>query len=69
MVKRGRVTFYYSKLWTKHAKQAAAREARTRRFWLLSALHAHTKPPYKTDLLWEMLRELNHSGRDRTAGG
>jgi hypothetical protein len=23
-----------------------------RRFWLLSALRAHTKLPYKTNLLW-----------------
>jgi hypothetical protein len=66
MVKRGLVTFYYSKLWT---KQAAAREAGTRRLWLLSALRAHTKPPYKTDLLWEALRALNCPGQARTADG
>jgi hypothetical protein len=28
-------------------------------FWLLSALRAHTKAPYKTYLLWETLRVLN----------
>ena len=32
----------------------------------LSALRAHTKPPYKTDLLWRTLRVLN---RPRWAGG
>ena len=30
-----------------------------RRFWPLSALRAHKKPPYKTDLLWETERALN----------
>ena len=32
-----------------HAREPAAR-AENRRFWLLSALRAHTKTPYKTDL-------------------
>jgi hypothetical protein len=36
-------------------------------FRLLSALHAHTTTPYKTDLLWETLRALNRPGRARTA--
>jgi hypothetical protein len=42
--------------------------AGSRRFSLLSALRAHTEAPYKTDLLWEMLRTLNRRGRARTAG-
>jgi hypothetical protein len=46
--------------------------AGNRRFGLLSALAAraqHTKPPYKTDLLWELtLSALNHPGRARTHG-
>jgi hypothetical protein len=33
---------------------------------LLSALHAHAKAPYKTDLLWETRRALNRPGRART---
>jgi hypothetical protein len=40
--------------------------AGNRRFWLLSALRAHTKMPYKIDLLWETLRALKHPGRART---
>ena len=35
-------------------------------FWRLSALRAHTKTPYKTDLLWETLRPLKRPGRART---
>jgi hypothetical protein len=35
--------------------------AGNRRFGLVSALHAHTKAPYKTDLLWEM-RALKRPG-------
>jgi hypothetical protein len=30
--------------------------AGNRRFWRLSALHAHPKAPHKTKLLWQMLR-------------
>jgi hypothetical protein len=41
--------------------------AGNRRFWLSSRLRAHTKAPYKTDLLWETLRVLNRPGRARTA--
>ena len=37
-----------------------------RRFWPLSAPRAHTKAPYKPDLLWETLRSLNRHGRART---
>jgi hypothetical protein len=33
---------------------------------LLSALRAHAKAPYKTDLLWETRRALNRPGRART---
>ena len=40
--------------------------AGNRRFWLFSAMCAHTQPPYKTDLLRKMLRPLNHPGRGRT---
>jgi hypothetical protein len=32
--------------------------AKNNRFWLLSALRAHTKTPYKTDLYRQMLRAL-----------
>ena len=41
--------------------------AGNRRIWLLSALHVHTKPPYKTDLHKKTLRLLNRPGRVRTA--
>ena len=37
--------------------------ARHRRVWLLSALRAHTKAPYKIDLRWETLRPLARPGR------
>jgi hypothetical protein len=40
--------------------------AETRRFWLLSALRAHTKVPHKTVLLWKTLRALKCPGRART---
>jgi hypothetical protein len=40
--------------------------AGNRRFVLLSALRAHTKPPYKLDLLVKTLRVLNRPGRART---
>ena len=40
--------------------------AGNRHFCLSSALCAHTKAPYKTDLLWETLRALNRPGRART---
>jgi hypothetical protein len=33
---------------------------------MLSALCTLTKPPYKTDLLWETRRALNRPGRART---
>ncbi len=33
---------------------------------LLKVMRAHTKAPYKTDLLWEMLRALNRPRRART---
>jgi hypothetical protein len=36
--------------------------------WLLSALCAHTKTPYKPDLLWRTPRSLNGPGRARTDG-
>ena len=37
--------------------------AGSRRFWLLSALRAHTKVPYKADLHRDTLRALNRPGR------
>jgi hypothetical protein len=40
-----------------------------RRFWPLSALRAHTKAPYKTDLIWKTLRPLERPGRARTGQG
>ena len=40
--------------------------AGNRHLWLLSALRAHTKAPWKTDLLWETLRVLNRPERART---
>jgi hypothetical protein len=36
------------------------------RFGMLSALRAHTKAPYKTDLLWKTLRALNRPWAART---
>ena len=42
--------------------EVAAR-AGTRRFWRSSALRAHTKAPYITDLLWKTLRALKRPGR------
>ena len=48
-----------------------AARAGKRRFWLLSALRAHTKKaPYKTDFHRKMLMALNHltrDGADRTS--
>jgi hypothetical protein len=43
-------------------RQRAAR-AGYRRFWLSSALHAHTKASYKMDFHSETLRALNRPGR------
>ena len=46
--------------------------AGNRRFGTVSALRAHTKAPYKIDLLWKTLRarkSLNRPGRARTADG
>jgi hypothetical protein len=40
--------------------------AQNRRVRLLSALRAHTKAPYKTELLWRTLRALNRPGWSRT---
>jgi hypothetical protein len=51
---------------SRRAALAGAARAGNRRFWLLSALCAHTKVPYKPDLLWETLRALNCPGRART---
>jgi hypothetical protein len=42
--------------------------ARNRRFGLLSALRAHTKPPHKTDSLWKALRVPKRRGRARAEG-
>ena len=44
-----------------------AARAGNSRFGLLIALRAHTKAPYKTNLLWETLRARNRSGGARTA--
>ena len=43
-----------------------AARAGNRRFWRLSALHAHTKPPYKMNSHRKTPRELNRPGRART---
>jgi hypothetical protein len=53
---------------TKLGKRGFSRtaRARNRRFRPLSALRAHTKPPYKTDLIWETLKALKRPGRART---
>ena len=40
--------------------------AGNRRFWWVSALRAHTKAPYESELLGETLRPLNRPGRART---
>ena len=53
--------------WTSEPFRCAAR-AGDRRFWLLSALRAHTKAPYKTDLHRETLMALNRPGTARTVG-
>ena len=45
---------------------SATARARNRGFGLLSLLRAHTKLPYRTDLLGETLRALNRPGRART---
>jgi hypothetical protein len=42
---------------------ALAARAGNRRFWRLSALRAHTKAPYKTDLNRKTLRALKRPGR------
>jgi hypothetical protein len=41
---------------------AVTAQAGNRRFWLLSALRAHTKPPQKTDLLWKTPRAIKKAG-------
>jgi hypothetical protein len=46
--------------------QPPSARAANRRFWLLSALRAHTKAPYKIDLHWETLRALSRPWRART---
>jgi hypothetical protein len=53
------------------ARSASDRTAHAgnRRFWLLSALCAHTKAPYKTDLHRKMLMALNRPETARTVGG
>ena len=43
--------------------------AGNRRFWPLSALRAHTKAPYKTDLHSKMLMALKSPGTAWTVGG
>ena len=43
--------------------KAATARAGNRRFWCLSALRAHTKAPYKTDLHRKTLMALNHPRR------
>jgi hypothetical protein len=44
----------------------ATARAGNRRFDPLSALRAHPKAPYETDLRWETLRALKRAGRART---
>ena len=51
---------------SKHAVAPTSARAGNRRFGLLRARRAHTKAPYKPDLLWETLRALNRPGRART---
>ena len=46
---------------------ARTAQAGNRRLCMLSVLRAHTKAPYKPDLLWETLPALNRPGRARTA--
>jgi hypothetical protein len=45
---------------------APTARAGNRRFGLLSALHAHTKLPHKTDLLWRTLRPIKRPERAQT---
>jgi hypothetical protein len=47
---------------------APTARAGNRRFWSLSALRAHTKAPYKTDLYRKTLGLLNRYGTARTGG-
>ena len=44
-------------------KQPTSARAGSRHFWLLSAMCAHTKAPYRTDLHRKTLRALNHPRR------
>jgi hypothetical protein len=50
----------------RRARRRTSARAESRRFWLLSALPAHTKVPSETDLWWETLRSRNRPGRART---
>jgi hypothetical protein len=52
-----------------HSDSRGTARAGNRRFWRLSALRAHTKAPYKTDLLWKTPRALKRPGRARTGAG
>ena len=47
--------------------RGVAARAENRRFGCLSALHAHTKAPHKTDLHRKTLTALNRPGTARTA--
>ena len=42
---------------------ASTARAGNRRFWPSSARRAHTKTPYKKDLLWRTIRQLQNSKR------
>ena len=48
------------------ARARRTARAQTHRFGLLSIPRAHTKPPYKTDVLRETLRARSHPERGRT---
>jgi hypothetical protein len=51
------------KAWPSWIEPRPTARAGNRRFWGLSALCAHTKAPYRTDLHRETLRALNRPRR------
>ena len=51
---------------TSLTEEMTTARAENHRKGLLSTLHAHTKLPHGTDLLWETIRTLNRPWRART---
>jgi hypothetical protein len=65
---RGLPTSSMSRSLKKPGPTSSTARARNHRFWRLSALRAHTKAPYKTDLHRKTLMTLNRPGTARTEG-